>query len=430
MPSTPHRFAWRARPPVAARAAGVLIALIAAGAWSCGGSAAPGSDEAAASAQAEPEAESPEPPDGGRGVFIRPKGKDVFRFEPWVSEEETNRLLRTLRRSAGGELHFTPGTYVVHQGFYLSSTPDVRISGSPDVRLEFAPPPPVMPLTTESLHEGDRLMKVDDVSTLHVGWSYQLYAPDRDSTRVLEFEIAGIEGDVIELKSPVTYMPMIQEIPPGSRVLEEINFFKVIACPGAVIEGFVMDGKGRGPVRGHTSYGGVYATGLNPKNQRPTVHGLTVRDCAFRGLKGRGVAAYGIAEVRVTNNSFHDIFAQAVEIDHFSSGYVANNLVDGAEVGVMINDAFETVVEGNVLLRCQLGVRFLRIFPQDWVNVGNVVRNNRIGYCDHGVVFNDNLNPEEGVKGNYVLGNHFLGITPFERVVNWTGNTVEGSTHD
>ena len=55
-------------------------------------------------------------------------------------------------------------------------------------------------------------------------------------------------------------------------------------------------------------------------------------------------------------------------------------------------DLVETVVEGNVLRGChKAAVRVLRIFPEDWVNTGNVVQDNRIGpKCNKGIAFEDN----------------------------------------
>lgn len=423
------------------RVAGVLLAVLVGtlGLVACGGSSEDAGSEAGVdsgeTSEAGESAElatdvagAPETAGAGRGLYVRRLGKQRFRFEPWVSEDEANRIFRTMRRFGGGEVHFAPGTYEVEQGFYLSHTPGLTISGSPGTLFEFAPPPEFVPLTTREILAGDTSIEVDDATNLRVGWDYQLYAQGRDSSRVLEFTIASIEGQRVELTGPVKYMPMITEIPAGARVLEELNFFEVFSCPDIVFEGLTMDGKDRGTVRGHTLYGGIYASGMNPGQERPTISGLTVRACTFRNLRGRAVAAYGVADVLVTRSTFRDIFAQAIEIDHFSSGTVVGNLVDGAEVGVMLNDCFDSMVEANVFLRCTFGVRFLRIFPQEWVNHGNTVRDNRFGFCEHGVVFNDNL--LDGVVGNYVLDNHFVGIPPLERVVNGRGNVVRGSTHE
>lgn len=425
------------RPPRSLRLLGSIVCALLVGACGKGSepaaptpSEATGTPEAIEGEVAPATTTGPDAPaaPAERGMFVRRKGKERYQFEPWVSVDEANRVLRSLRRSDGGEVHFTPGLYVIDQPLRLSGTPDVVISATASTRFEFAPAPAVTPVTTKEALPGDTTLTVDDASGLHVGWDYQLYAPDWDSSRVLEFTIAGIEGNVVELKQPVAYMPKITQIPEGSRLYEAINFFEVLSCPNLTFEGLSFDGIDRGVVRGHTLYGGIYASGQNTAQERPTINGLTVRNCRFRRLRGRGIAAYGIGDIHIVGSTFRDIYAQAIEIDHFSSGLVQNNLVDGSETGVMLNDAFESVVEGNVLLRCKKGVRILRIFPQDWVNLGNTVRDNHIGYCDLGISFEDNIT--DGVTGNYVLDNHFMGIEPLNRIIDFRGNTVTGNTHD
>ena len=215
-------------------------------------------------------------------------------------------------------------------------------------------------------------------------------------------------------------MPHVKEIPSDCRVLEEVNGFQIKRCPGITIQNLTLDGHGRGDVRGHTIYSGIINTGLYRERRRPTTVGMTVRGCTFRGLMGRGIAFYGVAGARIEGNSFHRIRAQAIEIDHFSSGHVLNNHVDGAEVGVTINDAFESLVEGNVLRNCRYGIRFMDVISADWVNTGNVVRDNQIGPgCKLGVEFRDPM------QGNVVRGNRFLGLAKKDRVVNAEGNTVD-----
>jgi hypothetical protein len=370
---------------------------------------------------------APEPVPVKRGVYVRLAGEETSTFYKWFSERTVNRQLRRLREAGGGELTFAPGTYRVLRGFIVPQVPNLSISGSPGTELVFMPEP-ATPLTVQAVLEGDHAIRVDRAEGLYPGWEYQLYAPDLDTTRVLEFRIEAIEGNDLILSEPVKFLPRQDSIPVGSRVLVTSNFFKVLGSPGLVIENLILDGRGRGDVRGHTLYGGVYATGLL-QHARPEVHGLTIRNCTFRGLKGRGVAVYGLADVLVEHCEFHDITAQAIEIDHYSSGRVADNLVDGAEVGVMLNDCFETVVEDNELRNCLTAVRLLRIFDEEWINVGNVVRHNRIGRGNRrGVVFEDEVS--SGLCGNYVLENHFIGQGPKSRVIDAEGNTVEGNTSE
>lgn len=365
----------------------------------------------------------------GPGLLVRRRGEERLQYVPWVSEETGNEALRYLKYWGGGELHFLPGRYLIEQALEVRSTPDLTISGTPGAVLEFAPGPEVAPRTLAPLQRGDTFMLVDRPEQMRVDRLYQLYSSDRDNTRVLEVEVRSIEGNRVNLYEPVAFMPMITEIPTDCRVFEDVNIFRVRKSPRLTIQNLVLDGKGRGTVRGHTLYGGIYATGNYKVGRRPTTLGLTVRGCTFQNFEGRGLCVYGIGGLRVESCGFYDIRAQALEIDHFSSGHIINNDFDGAEVGVMVNDAFESLVEGNTIRNCRIGVRVLRIFPQDWVNVGNVISSNRIGPGGvKGIAFDDDL--RDGLTGNYAVGNHFIGLGPKVRITHPEGNTVEGNTHE
>jgi len=365
-----------------------------------------------------------QPDEDPRGVFVRRKGRERFRFIEWTSEHMLGRLFEHLRVWQGGELHFAPGTYTFEQGIDISNIPDLTISGSPGVVLQFADGPDVTPLTLAAAEVGDMTLRVDRSEGLQAGWSYELYAPDLDATRVLEFKVASIEGQVVHLTAPVAFMSHVTEIPARSRVFSQINMFRIRKCPRFTLANLTVDGRKRGPVRGHTTYCGVYANGDYHVGERPRTSGFVVTGCTFRNLQGRGFCGYGLGGVRIAGNAFHDIRAQAIEIDHFSSGHVINNFIDGAEVGVLLNDAFESIVEGNTLINCGVGIGILRVFPQEWVNIGNVVRDNRIGPgCNKGVELVDRV--FDGLSGNTVQGMRFVGIPEERQVIGGEGNTVE-----
>jgi hypothetical protein len=370
----------------------------------------------------------PGTPDG-KGLFVRRKDSERIEFVPWESEASANEALRYLKYYLGGELHFTPGRFPFRQGLDVRSIPGVRISGSPGTVLEIADRPSETPLLTAAAEPGDLFLTVDRPEDIVPGWRYQLYAPGKDNTRALEFEVHRVEGERVFIYEPVRFMPMVKAIPVGSRVLEEVNLLRIRKCEGALIQGLTFDGRGQGAVRGHTIYGGIYATGLYKAGERPTTSELTVRGCTFRGLMGRGFCAYGWADIRIEDCGFFDIRAQAIEIDHFSSAHVKSNYIAGAESGVMLNDCFETVVEGNVIRDCLIGVRLLRIFPEDWVNTGSIIQDNRIGPgCATGIRVEDNEG--SGVSGNFLRGNYFVGIGRTQRIVDAVGNTVKRNKSD
>jgi len=379
-----------------------------------GGSDEPAPPTAGADADRE-QPEGPEPERRTEGLFVRRTGQKYFTFEPWVDEFAANEIFAGLK-DVGGEVHFAPGRYVVQQGFILDEVPDLTVSGSPGVVIEFADPPPIVPLTTDRIPKGTRKLMVDRPELIVPGWAYQIYSADGKGDRILEFRVESVEDGVAQLEKPAVYMPHVKGIPVGSQVLVQVNGFQVRRCPGLVIQNFTIDGHDRGDVRGHTCYCGVVAVGNYKAGQRPTTFGLTVRGCTFRGLKGRGIAFYGIDEGLLENNMFQCIRAQAMEVDHFSSGHVIYNYVDGAQTGVTLNDSFEALVEGNALTNCDIGVYFMRIYPQRWVNTDNEVYTNAIGPgTKRGVVFRD-----EGIEGNDIRGNRYIELEErFRKVDEW-----------
>lgn len=346
------------------------------------------------------------------GLFVRRTGDKYPTFVPWESEATANSIFEQLA-GIGGEVHFAPGTYVLEQGFEIEGVPDLTISGSPGVELQFAPAPEVEPRTTAPLRRGSTELLVDRPDLMVPGWDYQLYAANGRGDRLLEFTVAAVEGERVLLEKPVAYMPHVKAIPPGCRVLIEVNGFEVQKCPGLVIQSLSIDGRGRGTVRGHTIYSGVIAAGDYRAGRRPRVFGLTIRGCTFRGLMGRGIAFYGLDEVLIENNYFSAIRAQAIEVDHFSSGHVLFNYVNRAQSGVTLNDSFKALVEGNTLANCDFGVYFMKVFEQRWVNTDNEVVNNTFGPgCVRAVVFRD-----PGIEGNRIRGNRFIGLHERFRVV-------------
>ena len=361
----------------------------------------------------------------GLGLFVRQPGADEFEFVPWKSEKTFNRITFLARKKPGLHIHFAPGEYVVESRLDLHFNPDARISGTPRSRLVFAEGPNMVGFNTAPIEEGAVSIEVSHPELFKPHARYQAYRANGTSDRQVEIVVntVDVENMRLILSQPVKYLPHVRKtgLPAGLQLMEELNFFHVLSSPRLVIENLEMDGRDRGGIRGHTIYSGVYASGMHHGEGRPSIEGLTVRGCTFKNLKGRGVAFYGIAGGLIENNEFEHIRAQAIEIDHISSGIVRNNYVNGAEVGAMINDAFESIVEGNAFVNCEKGARFLKVYPVDWVNQGNIVRHNRIGPgCIIGIEFGN-----EGPTNNIVKNNTFIGLSDEARIHGGKGNTIQ-----
>lgn len=365
------------------------------------------------------------PGDLGRhapGFFLRAHGETRFRFVDWESENTLTQALAALPKSETGtaEVRMAPGRYVVEQEIVIESVDRLTITGGPSAQFVFADGPDAVTSLAAPVEPGDLVLRVSEIGRLREGFHYQVYKADGTGDRLLEFTVLAIKDGLVYLTREVQFMSHVRSVPAGASVIEQVNFFRVRECNDLTLEGLHCDGRHRGGVRTHTTYCGVYATGRYIPHQRATTKGLTVRNSSFKNLKGRGVVFYGMEDVAIEGNYFEHIRAQAIEIDHFSSGHVRGNVVNGAEVGVMVNDAYESVVEGNVLRHCQDGIRFREIYDDDWVNTGNIARDNLIGPgLRYGVYFQF-----EGCVDNLIEGNVFIGYGKENRVFGGEGNDV------
>lgn len=351
--------------------------------------------------------QSPSAPAGGRGIEVR-TGEGAAQWLPWESEQTVNAAIRALPRPGGGTITFAPGEYEIRFGILLAGVHGVTLRGGPGVRLVFParmPDPP--PQLVADVPRGATHLQIAPTDGLRQGGSYQVYPADRRGDRLLEFTVAALDGDGVRLPAPVAYMGHVNAIPAGSPVLESWNFFRIINANDVTIEGFTLDGRGHGGVDGHTIYSGILAQNQYRPNatERPAVRGLTVRGNVLRGLQGRGIAVYSVGDFVCEDNVLEDIRREAIEVDHYAGGRVRNNRLVRCDVGVALDDAFDTLVEGNVFEQCRSGIHFVRHFDDAWVNTGNVARNNRIngpGYA--GIKLADRT------RGNVVRDNHIVGV--------------------
>ncbi len=354
------------------------------------------------------------------GFFVLAPGSKNRQFIEWKSEETLNKFLSGIRHQKGYGIQFTPGVYEVSQRIIVSENPGLTISGSAGVTLQFAEGMDDCGNTSTPIEEGTTEFDTTHPELFLPLKRYQLFRADSKGDRLLEFVALSVDGNTVKMAWAAHFMPHVKSIPAGARIIEDVNFFAIYRSPGLTIQNLIMDGRGQGNIRGHTTYCGVYAVGNYELHRKPITDGLTIRGCTFKGLSGRGVAFYGIYNAVIQSCTFQNIRAQAIEVDHYSSGLIQGNHVDGAEVGVMINDAFDSLIEANTLVNCREAVKFLRIHEDDWTNTGNTVQFNHIGPgCRAGVRF---FGP--GMHDNLVRGNFFYGLGDDYQVMNAEGNQV------
>lgn len=364
---------------------------------------------------------APSEPVETRGFWVVPAGEGELRFTPWASEDTAQQAIQQLRRVGGGTLRFLPGVYEIEKGLEINDTSNIHLEGGPEVTFQFPPAPVAYASLTAAVRPGDDVLQIDHPERLQEGRRYQVYARDYKGDRTLEFRVTGFVESGVKISPKVHFMGHVKSIDAGSWIIPQVNFLYVNRSDSISVTGIRFDGGNRGQVHGHTTYCGILAVGHYKPGERPTSHDLKVEQCTFLGLKGRGIAAYGIKDVQVRRSSFFQIDSQAIEIDHFSSGTVVHNAVRSAGVGVALNDAFESTVAFNTLTDCATGVAFVKHFPQEWVNTGNLVEHN-VFIRPHGT---GGISFQKGIAGNTLRGNQFLDCPPKKQIVGGEGNDLD-----
>lgn len=347
--------------------------------------------------------------EASNGLFIQRLTESDLEFVEWRSELTANRAIRSLRKEGGGTLYFAPGRYVVRHGMWISAADGIALIAAPNVELVFPDREAQQGIRlAEAAYEGQRHLTVDNVEGLAIGGRYQLFPGGGKGGRLLEFTVKKVEGTKLTIGASIKFMTHVKEIPEGSVVIEELNFFRVSRSRNVTIQGFAMDGRNRGKFIGHTTSSGIIVgNSFNAARAegRPVFSGLRILDNSFRNLRGRGVAIYGTDDAIVTGNHLANIRTQAIEIDHFSAVRVHENTIKDSFVGIQLDDAYNSIVEDNLLEGVRRGIVFVGHFDDPWANTGNkILRNRLVGPGKTGVQLSTRS------RDNIIAGNEFTAI--------------------
>jgi hypothetical protein len=97
----------------------------------------------------------------------------------------------------------------------------------------------------------------------------------------------------------------------------------------------------------------------------------------LQNLFGRGVAFYSVEASTIERCSIRDTNDEAIDFDHFATDCVARgNQLIRCRVAFELNDANTSLIEGNEVRDCGIGVNLWRWCKQDGLNEGNIFRNN------------------------------------------------------
>ena len=354
----------------------------------------------AAHQEVAPAPESGEP----RSITFRQDGTGDFNgTDSAALQPALNSLIET-----GGTVTFGPGRYVIRANVFVPA--GVTLRGCEGA--VFALPSPVF--VAEEAPAGATELLLTSVEDFAERTLVQLLPPIGEEffadgeTRDYRFTpIVRIEGNRLHLATPLE-----QTIPAKSRVGYSNKLFKTTPDGNAVFENMVFDG-GRladVPMPGHHLRTAVWISSpfrYGEGRTAPPAPRVTVRNCVFRDLYGRGVALYNAADCLVEGNVFERIDDEAIDFDHFCerNRAVGNDIRD-VFWGIVLNDASDNVVEYNNVDGCLIGVWawWYHEMPKEGWNLRNVVRHNTIRGATEAAIHFDRACLDNVVEHNLVEG--------------------------
>ncbi len=327
-------------------------------------------------------------------------------------------IVRAIKHLAdtGGTVSIGPGEYAIRKP--IRPTSNITIKGADGTLLKL--PSPVR--VKASADKGQRRLSVPDTSEYAAGTLLDVLPPKRkgsthdEAKNALIVTIAKVEPGTLILAEPLT-----QAVPEGSRVGYRHNIFDMrgSSAKNVRFESLAIDGGRREgiPMPSHVHRCAILAHGSFSYEKGPTappIENLQVVNCQFRNCYGRAVAMYSVVKSKVVDCTMRNIDDEAIDLDHFCYHCeVTGNKVNGAVVGVCLNDASYCTVADNLIQNCSnvgITIWWWHKCPMDGIDIENVIKNNRV-LCPNsrGIALGKRCFRNK-VFGNYVEG----GITVVE----------------
>lgn len=290
-------------------------------------------------------------------------------------------------KADGGEIVVGPGVYRIGKRLPLGGVRHLRIRGEGEVVLQLAPA-----LVTElaaPAEIGATNLVLRSQEGLRAGLKLRVIAPGEvvavtgKPKPSFETVVASVDGATATLAEPLRF-----GAPAGTRVVDEndLNLFTLDGgCDDVTFENLTLDGvlkpDGLRQATHHTRCGvwiqGDYDYLKGPSGPKP--RRIVLRDCRIRNFHGRGISIYSADDCVVENCVIENILDEGINLDHFVERCrVAGNAVRQASVGIELNDVNDSVVERNEIEDCSIGIRVWRYCKLERLNVGNMVRENRL----------------------------------------------------
>ena len=336
-------------------------------------------------------------------LYRNNKRKGSFR---WDSARTFEKMIKGVRNDRKGltTIYFSPGIYEIESPLKVFAKNNVQIIGAPGTRLVFPKTPPPAAKLTKEVKPGDKRIYVNRPGFFEKNMSYEAFRPDKKGGFQLEFRVVKVGSHFVEIARPVYYMSHVCSIPKGLLIYKRHNFFEIKSSNNVQVSGLKFDGLNVGEVHGHLNYCGILVRNSHHEARRngsPRFSNFSVQDCSFENLKGRGIAVYATAHVTIKNCTAKNIGAEVFEIDHMCSGVIMNNAVYDSHIAIQLNDAYNSVVQGNRIKNSKYGITVFSIFKDNWVNIDNKILDNDIDVTYIGIKIIGKFNKNILIKNNH-----------------------------
>ena len=278
-------------------------------------------------------------------------------------------------KGIGGVILIDGGEWLVHKEMRLPANVTIRGTNQAILRL----PGPC--LVSKAVRAGGSVIPVDRNIRYRPGAELAVLPPGEGKERIATVRIKSIAGRTLRLADPLG-----KSVPAGSRIGTSHRMFLGYGVTNVTFENLAIDG-GRDrmiPMPGHHLRSAIWISAPYSYEQGPIgqpAANITVKNCAITNCYGRAVAFYHTIDSSVTDCRIGGLNDEAIDFDHFAKRCRAiKNKIDGATIGVELNDASDCQVLRNQIRNVHIGVRiwWYNKFDPVGLNEGNLIQDNRI----------------------------------------------------
>lgn len=331
---------------------------------------------------------------------------------------DERRLVTALAKlgGEGGELIVDGGRWLVRKEIRLPSNVVLRGTNGAILRL------PGPQLVEAAAAVGATAIAVSDTSEFLVGGELAMLPPGSGKERIATVRIKSIEGDRLHL-----FDPLAKAVPLHSRIGYSHRMFLGYGVTNVSLINLNIDG-GRDsaiPMPGHHLRSAIWISAPYNYEKGPTgkpASNITVRDCTFTNCYGRAVAFYHTVDSAVIRCRIGGLNDEAIDFDHFARRCRAiENEIDGATIGVELNDASDCEVLRNRIRNTHIGVRvwWYDKFDPAGLNTRNRIEGNFISGVSRAAI-----HLGRNCIRNQVINNTVQGKIDGDRAV----NQIDGNT--